>query len=272
MRLPHRPTCGQSRTMSGVRRVRGMSYNLRLLSVRGAMMLRKFVLLAALLACGAALADEASVRKLVEAKLGNKVQSVTRTPYGGLYEVYVDKNLHYTDEKVSFIIYGVLIDTKTDSNITEQRIRKLTALNVAQLPPLSQAIKRVKGDGKRVLRVFSDPQCPYCKKLEVELERINNVTIYIYPYPIEAKFPGSTGIAKSIWCSSDKGKAWEDWMLRALRPSGRTDCENPIEQVDAVATKLNIDTTPTLVFADGGIIRQYVGANDIERFLKDTPK
>ena len=116
-------------------------------------MLRKFVLLAALLACGAALADEASVRKLVEAKLGNKVQSVTRTPYGGLYEVYVDKNLHYTDEKVSFIIYGVLIDTKTDSNITEQRIRKLTALNVAQLPPLSQAIKgraeRIIGDDKR---------------------------------------------------------------------------------------------------------------------------
>jgi thiol:disulfide interchange protein DsbC len=230
------------------------------------------MLLAALLACGAALADEASVRKLVEAKLGNKVQSVAKTPYGGLYEVYVDKSLHYTDEKVSFIIYGVLIDTKTDTNITEQRIRKLTALSVAQLPPLSQAIKRVKGDGKRVLRVFSDPMCPYCKKLEVELERINNVTIYVYPYPIEAKFPGSTVIAKSIWCSSDKGKAWEDWMLRALRPSGRTDCVNPFEQVDAAATKLNIDTTPTLIFADGGVIKQYVGAEDIERFLKDTPK
>lgn len=234
-------------------------------------MLRNFVLLAALLACGAALADEASVRKLVEAKLGNKAQSVTKTPYGGLYEVYIDKNLHYTDEKVSFIIYGMLIDTKTDTNITEQRIRRLTALNVAQLPPLSQAIKRVKGDGKRVLRVFSDPQCPFCKKLEVELERINNVTIYIYPYPLEAKFPGSVGLAKSIWCSSDKAKAWEDWMLRALRPSGRVNCENPIEQIDAVATKLNIDTTPTLVFSDGGVIKQYVGANDIERFLKATP-
>jgi thiol:disulfide interchange protein DsbC len=236
------------------------------------MILKTFVLFFAFLMCGAALADEASVRKLVEAKLGNKVQSVAKTPYGGLYEVYVDKTLHYTDEKVTFLIYGVLIDTKTDRNVTEQRMRKLTALNVKQLPPLNMAIKRVKGDGKRQLMVFSDPMCPYCRKLEAELERINNVTIYLYPFPLEAKFPGSTGIAKSIWCSSDKAKAWDDWMLRALRPSGRTDCANPIEQIDTFATKLNIDTTPTLVFADGGVLRQYVGANDIERFLNDTPK
>jgi thiol:disulfide interchange protein DsbC len=258
--------------ISGVRQTDGIAYNLRLLPDSGAIMLKKFVLFFAFLICGAALADEASVRKLVEAKLGTKVQSVTKTPYGGLYEVYVDKNLHYTDEKVSFIVYGVLIDTKTDSNVTEQRIRKLTALNVAQLPPLTMAMKRVKGDGKRVLRVFSDPMCPFCKKLEVELDRINNVTIYVYPFPIEAKFPGSTSIAKSIWCSSNNGKAWEDWMLRAVRPSGKTDCANPIEQVDAYATKLNIDTTPTLVFSDGGVLRQYVGAADIERFLNDTPK
>ncbi len=234
-------------------------------------MLKKCVLFFSVLICGAALADEASVRKLVEAKLGNKVQSVTRTPYGGLYEVYVDKTLHYTDEKVSFIIYGILIDTKTNRNVTEQRVRKLSALDLRKMPPLDMAIKRVKGDGKRQLMVFSDPMCPFCRKLEAELERINNVTIYLYPYPLEAKFPGSTNIAKSIWCSSDKAKAWDDWMLRALRPSGRTDCANPIEQIDTFATKLTIDTTPTIIFADGGVLRQYVGATDIERFLNDTP-
>ncbi len=232
---------------------------------------RNFVLFAALLICGAALADEASVRKLVETKLHNKVQSVTKTPYGGLYEVYVDNTLHYTDEKVSFLIYGVLVDTKTNRNMTEQSLRRLTALNMAQLPPLTMAIKRVKGDGKRQLRVFLDPMCPYCKKLELELERINNLTLYVYPFPLEAKFPGSTNIAKSIWCSGDKAKAWEDWMLRALRPSGPTNCSNPFEQIDATATKLNIDSTPTLVFADGGVLKQYVGAEVIERFLNETP-
>lgn len=231
----------------------------------------KIILGLALIASGAARADEASVRKLVEAKLGNKVQSVSKTAYGGLYEVYVDKTMHYTDEKVSYILYGVLIDTKTNRNMTEQSVRKLTAIDMAQLPPLSMAIKRVKGDGKRQLRVFLDPMCPHCKKLEAELERINNLTLYVYPFPLEAKFPGSTAVAKSIWCSTDKAKAWEDWMLRALRPSGRIDCSNPFEQIDAAATKLNIDATPTLVFADGGIVKQYANAEAIERFLNETP-
>ena len=234
-------------------------------------MLKTFFLALVLLACNVASADEASVRKLVEAKLGMPVQGVVKTPYGGLYEIYVDKNLHYTDENVSFIIYGVLIDTKTDRNVTEARMRKLTALNMKDMPPLNMAIKRVKGNGKRQLMVFSDPMCPFCKKLEVELDKINNVTIYLFPYPLEARFPGSTGIAKSIWCSADKAKAWEDWMLKALRPSGRTDCANPVDQMDAFATKLNVDTTPTLVFADGGVLRQMVGAKDIDRFLNETP-
>jgi thiol:disulfide interchange protein DsbC len=225
----------------------------------------------ALMVCGAALADEASVRKLVEAKLGTKVQSVTKTSYGGLYEVFVDKTLHYTDEKVSFLIYGVLVDTKTNRNMTEQSMRKLTALNVAQLPPVTMAIKRVKGDGKRQLRIFLDPMCPFCKKLEVEFERLNNVTLYVYPFPLEAKFPGSTNIAKSVWRSPDKAKAWEDWMLRALRPSAPTNCSNPFEQIEAAATKLNIDSTPTLVFADGGVIKQFASAEVIDRFLNDTP-
>jgi thiol:disulfide interchange protein DsbC len=235
------------------------------------MMLKKMLLGLALMACGAALADEASVRKLVEAKLGTKVQSVTKTSYGGLYEIFVDKTLHYTDEKVSFLIYGVLVDTKTNRNMTEQSMRKLTALNVSQLPPVTMAIKRVKGDGKRQLRIFLDPMCPFCKKLEVEFERLNNVTLYVYPFPLEAKFPGSTNIAKSVWCSPDKAKAWEDWMLRALRPSAPTNCSNPFEQIEAAATKLNIDSTPTLVFADGGVIKQFASAEVMERFLNETP-
>ncbi len=234
-------------------------------------MLRKLVLFCLLLTCGAAFADEASVRKLVEAKLQSKVQSVTKTPYGGLYEVYMDGKLHYTDEKVSFIVYGVLIDTKTNKNYTEQRFRKLTAINVKDLPPLDMAIKRVKGDGKRWLMVFSDPMCPYCKKLEEELGRLNNVTIYVFPYAIESKFPGTTAIAKSIWCSPDRAKAWDDWMLRAARPAGKTDCKNPVEEIDKFATRLKIEATPTLIFADGGVLRQAASAADIDRLLIDTP-
>jgi len=234
-------------------------------------MLRRILLACLLCAASAALADEASVKKLVEAKLQSKVQSVTKTPYGGLYEVYANGRLHYTDEKVSFIIVGVLVDTRTNKNYTEQRFRKLTALNLKDLPPREMAIKRVKGNGKRVLYVFSDPMCPFCKKLEDEMTRLNDVSIYLFPYPIESKFPGSTRIAKSIWCSQDRAKAWEDWMLHALNPSGRTDCANPVDEIDKFATKLGIEATPAIVFADGGVVRQYARAEDIDRLLNETP-
>ena len=234
-------------------------------------MLRRLLLACLLCVAVPALADEASVKKLVESKLGTKVQSVTKTPYGGLYEVYADGKLHYTDEKATFIIYGVLVDTKTRKNYTEQRFRKLTALNLNDLPPRDTAIKRVKGDGKRVLYVFSDPLCPFCRKLEGELARLNNVSIYVFPYPIESKFPGSTAMAKTIWCSSDRAKAWEDWMVNSVRPNARTDCANPVDEIDKFATKLNIDTTPTIIFADGGVVRQFARAEDIDRLLSDTP-
>ena len=235
-------------------------------------MLKKIVLLCLLFICGAALADEASVKKLVETKLGNPVRSVTKTPYSGLYEVFDDKLLYYTDEKVSFMIYGMIINTETNQNVTEARMRKLSALDVKLLPPLDMAIKRVKGDGKRVLRVFSDPMCPFCKKLESELERVNNVTIYIYPYPLEAKFPGTTVLAKSIWCSGDSAKAWEGWMLKGTRPVEKTDCANPVADIVGFATRVKFTGTPTLVFDDGAVVPQFVGAADIERFLNDTPK
>ena len=112
--------------------------------------------------------------------------------------------------------------------------------------------------------------CPFCKKLEAEFERLNNVTIYVYPYPLESKFPGSTNLAKSIWCSADRAKAWEDWMVRALRPSGPTNCSVPFEQIDAAATKLSIDSTPTIVFADDARITMV---SDCDHWvIYDMPK
>jgi thiol:disulfide interchange protein DsbC len=236
------------------------------------MMLKKIILVAAIFVCGAALADEASVKKLVETKLGSKVTSVTKTPYSGLYEVFDDKLLYYTDENVSFMIYGMIINTETNQNVTEARMRKLGALDMKLLPPLDMAIKRVKGDGKRVLRVFSDPMCPFCKRLETELARVNNVTIYIYPYALESKFPGTTALAKSIWCAGDRAKAWEDWMLKGARPPEKTDCANPVAEINNFAATVKFTGTPTLVFADGAVVPQFVSAADIERFLNDTPR
>ena len=222
----------------------------------------------------AALADEAELRKLVEAKFpAAKVVSVVKSPYGGLYEVFMDSRIIYTDDKLTFMLAGgELIDVKTNARVTELRYRKLTALNLKDLPPLSMAIKKVKGNGKRTLMVFTDPMCSFCKGLEKELEKVNNVSIYIFLSPNEGKFPGANIMANSIWCSSDRLKTWDDWMLKGVTPTASsTSCKTPVAELDKIGGRLGITVTPTLIFADGAPIAGAIRAADIDRYLDQTP-
>ena len=140
-------------------------------------------LLAAVFLAVPAHADEASVKKAMEAKLGGKISSVTKTPYLGLYEIYADGQILYTDEKQSVIIAGALIDGKTMQNHTAERMHKLTAISFSDLP-LDSAVKQVRGDGRRVLATFEDPNCGYCKRLAKDIAKLDNVTIYTFLYPI----------------------------------------------------------------------------------------
>ena len=196
------------------------------------------------------MADEAEIRKGVEAKLGTKVESVTKAGYMGLYEVYADGNIFYTDEKVTAILVsGQLIDAKSMKNVTEERMRKLTAIKFSDLP-LDRAIKQVRGDGKRVLATFEDPNCGYCKRLAKDLQRLDNVTVYTFLYPILSE--DSVRKSKQIWCSADRAKAWNDWMLDGKAPAGKEDCDTAaVGKNQEFGRKLNISGTPTMFFSDG---------------------
>jgi len=197
-----------------------------------------------------AMADEAEIRKAMEAKLGTKVESVTKSGYMGLYEVYADGQLLYTDEKMTTIIVGgQLIDAKTMKNVTDERMKKLTAIKFSELP-LERAIKQVRGDGKRIMATFEDPNCGYCKRLAKDLLKLDNVTIYTFLYPILSE--DSVRKSKQIWCSSDRAKTWNDWMIEGKAPAGREDCDtSAVTKNQEFGRKLNISGTPTMFFADG---------------------
>ena len=211
-------------------------------------------LAAAMIACaaliaGTAFADEASIKKAVEAIFpGAKVDSVRKTTYLGLYEVRAGGELIYTDEKVTYIITGDIIEAKTKKNLTQERINKLSQINFADLP-LDLAVKQVRGSGKRVIATFEDPNCGYCKKLAKDMQSMNDVTIYTFLYPILS--PDSTEKSKAIWCSADRVKAWNDWMVNGVSPSGKTDCNAPIEKVVEIGQRLNIRGTPTIFLSNG---------------------
>jgi thiol:disulfide interchange protein DsbC len=214
-----------------------------------------------------AFADEASVKKAVEAAYPKfKVDKVTKTPFSGLYEVFMGGQILYTDEKMNYIIAdGVLVDIKTKQNLTQERMAELTKIDFKSLP-LEQAIKVVKGDGSRKLVVFSDVDCPYCKKLERnELSQINNVTIYTFLFPIVQLHPDSAAKSKSIWCAKDRVKAWDDWIMHDILPTTTGACEVPLEKIGVLANKVGANSTPTLFFADG---KRMLGAQPFAEIEK----
>jgi thiol:disulfide interchange protein DsbC len=213
-------------------------------------------------------ADDASVKREVEARLGGiKVDSVAKTPYADLYEVVIGDQILYTDEKVTYLFDGNIIDAKTRRNLTEERQQKLGSIKFEELP-LDQAIKTVRGNGKRVMAIFADPRCGFCKQFEQNLFKLNDVTIYTILYPVIA--PDSAEISRNIWCAKDPSRAWLDAMLKGVFPAAK-DCENPLNKNLALGKRLRVNGTPT-TFLPGG--QRIVGARfpELVQLLDPTPK
>jgi thiol:disulfide interchange protein DsbC len=223
---------------------------------------------AALLAAATACADEASVKKAFSAKFPKaNVESVKLLPETGLYEIVIprgdDPIIIYTDADFRFMLQGNLVETKGMTDLTEKTRSRATAIDFSTLP-LDKAIKKVKGNGSRKVAVFTDPDCPFCKRVEQEFEKLDNVTVYLIMYPIEQLHPKAAAKAKSIWCSPDRLKAWDDYMLRGTSPTASGDCANPVDELMAWGQKKGINATPTLVFADGSRVPGALTAAQLE--------
>lgn len=121
--------------------------------------------------------------------------------------------------------------------------------------PFQWAIKTKQGDGRRNIAVFSDPNCPYCRAFERELAGVENLTVYVFPYPvISAK---SERQAKAVWCSEDRAKAWNDLLLQGIEPPAAPDCDTPIEELVRLGRSLGANATPTWFLETG---ERYRGA------------
>lgn len=212
-------------------------------------------------------ADEAAVKRRLEQQLPNfQIDKVTPTPYPGLYEVFAGGALLYTDEQASYLIQGSLIDPKTRQNLSTERLRQLTTISFEQLP-LELAIKIVKGDGRRRLAVFEDPDCPFCRQLEQELTKVDNVTLYIFLYPIESLHRGATAKSRKIWCAEDRTKAWQEAAQKGIVAENPGSCETPLEKIAAFGRRMRITGTPTLFFGDGNRVAGAMPAARVEQLL-----
>jgi len=193
-----------------------------------------------------------------------QIDEINSTPMKGLYEVRVGTDLYYSDAEGNYLIQGELIDLKARRNLTEDRINKLTAVSFDSLP-LKDAFTLVRGDGSRKLAVFEDPNCGYCKRFEKDMQNIDNVTVYMFLYPILS--PDSAEKSNNIWCAQDRTAAWNDYMLRGQEPEAASCDTDALQRNLAFGKKHKITGTPTLIFSDGTRVPGAVPAQEVERRL-----
>lgn len=212
--------------------------------------------------------QEINIKKLIEPRLGDgvKVDSVRETPYGGLFEVRTGGEIMYTDKSAQYLIVGHVFDSKTSQDLTKDRIEEINKIKFSDLP-LDSAVKLVKGNGKRVIAVFEDPNCGYCKRFrQGALKEIDNVTVYTFMYNILSD--DSIAKSKNIWCAADRNKAWDDWMLNGkAAPAAPVSCATPHEKILALGQKLRVSGTPAIFFADGSRVPGAIDAKTLEAKL-----
>jgi len=226
--------------------------------------------LAALVAVTGALAQEASIRKNLAERIPQlqKIDEVSKSAMPGLYEIRVNgTEIYYTDSEGNFLLQGNLIDTRQRRNLTEERVDKLTAISFDALP-LKDAFTIVRGNGKRKLAVFEDPNCGYCKRFERDLQKVDNVTIHMFLYPILSA--DSNEKSKNIWCTKDRAKTWQDWMVRDKAAATASCDTSAIERNVEIGRKHKITGTPTLIFADGTRVPGAITAAQVEKHLTDA--
>lgn len=214
-------------------------------------------------------AGENEIRQSLQSKFPNigKLDHVVKTSYSGLYEVVIGDQLLYTDAQGLYLFDGSVIEIKSRRDLTEERRQQLFAIDFDKLP-LNLAVKKVKGNGKRRMAYFTDPNCGFCKRLEAELSKVDNVTLYAFMYPI---FQGSDVLTRNVYCAKDPAKAWDDLMLKGITPPA-ANCKMPVDLIKMLAKKMRVNGTPNLIFGNGVQVPGYLPAEELEKHLADTGK
>ena len=219
-------------------------------------------------ACHATGETDAVLAALKQKYPATTFTSVAPAPVAGLYEVVMGRKIAYTDRSGRYFMYGSLVDMKTNDDLTAARREDLTRVDVKKLP-LQDAIVRVNGKGRHTLYVFSDPDCPFCRRLEPELDKLDDVTIRIFLYPIESLHSDAARKAQAIWCQGDDRGRLELWHRAVMHVDDvvTAQCDNPLKRNLALGASLGLQGTPTLIAADGRVLPGLVPAAEIDGWL-----
>lgn len=199
---------------------------------------------------------------------GVEPTEISATPFDGLYEVRVGRDLLYVDAQVNFLLQGSLIDAKSRTDLTAKRMEDLNRVTFSDLP-LQDAIKQVRGAGTHQIAVFEDPNCGYCKQLHKTLAQMDDITVYTFLFPILSE--DSLVKARNIWCADDRAKTWHDWMLRGTVPPEAT-CDTPVQSLLALGRSMMVQGTPAIIFADGSRVNGAMPLDGLRKKMAEAAK
>jgi len=233
-------------------------------------MIRVLMVAIGVLAAVPVFADEETLRSVIQSRLGVRVEGIRPAPIPGLFEIRYRSRagvrVIYSDAEGRMVFVGDIYDTERDLNLTEERVRKLSAIDFGKLP-LDLAVRIRRGDGRRILAMFSDPYCPACRQFEQTLRGIDDITIYVFMYPVIR--PERIDHSRSVWCSTNRAKAWLDLAASHVPkvPAASPDCANPVDRVLALGQALGVNSTPTIFFANGERVSGGLPADRLNSML-----
>ncbi len=211
-----------------------------------------------------------TLRQTIESRYpGAHVVDVQPSAVPGLYEIFMGDQIIYADPTGDYILVGSLVDTQTKENLTEARLNDHGKIDFSTLP-LDKAIKIVKGNGSRTFAVFSDPDCPFCQELERTLLKVNDITMYVFLFPIASLHPQAPAKAHAIWCAADRQQAWNQWMHEKKLPPARSCTGDPVDALQHLGDTLHVNSTPTMFFADGRRVAGAIPVADLEKDLASS--
>lgn len=197
--------------------------------------------------------------KLMKSFPNLKVDGFKESPLKGLYEITAGEQVFYFNPE-GYLFFGE-IWTKDGKNLTAEMRGKVAADRIKDLP-LDKALKI--GTGPRKVVEFTDPDCPYCRKVDSFLAKRTDVTRYVYFVPLRNIHPDAEKKARYILSHTDRQKAFHEVFGGALDgkpiPVAAGVQQTQLEEMEKLAAGLGVRGTPAL-WIDGA----HVNGADLQR-------
>ncbi len=202
-----------------------------------------------------------------------KIDKISDTPITNVYEVTSMHKIFYVDGSGKYALIGNLVDLTTKTNLTQLAVESISIVSWQGLP-LKIAIQKVIGNGKRKIAIFTDPECPFCKRLEQEtVPNLKNVTIYYFLFPLSIH-ENAMSDSQKILCSETPEITYTNWMKNNKSLPSNTKCDNAkvLDTMISTGNKIGIEHTPTIILTDGKVVPGLIPADYLNQLMANSVK